>query len=48
MYMWNLKNKIDNNNKNRNKLIDTENIQRDNRWEWGWGEKRAKGLRSTN
>ena len=35
-YMWNLKNKI-NNNKNGNKLMDTENILRATRWEEGWG-----------
>ena len=39
--MWNLKNKINNNNKNGNKLIDIENILRVTRWEgtWGVGEK---------
>ena len=45
-YMWNLKNKINNNNKrNRNKLIDTENIWRVTRWERGWGvgTKRQRG-----
>ena len=46
-HMWNLKNKI--NNKNKNYLIDTENILRATRWEGEGGQwKRSKGLRSTN
>ena len=44
--MWNLKNKIDNNNNDddRNKLIDTENILSATRWEGDWGDS-EKGQR---
>ena len=50
LYMWNLKNKINNkSNKSGNKLIDTENILRDTRWEESSGDKKkATGLSGTN
>ena len=40
--MCNLKKKINTNNKSKNKLIDTENIQKDTRWERGWRNKKKK------
>ena len=43
MHIWNLKNKINNNNKSGNKLTDTENILRDTRWEVDCGEE-GKGI----
>ena len=48
MYMWKLKNKI-NNNKNGDKLIDTENILRATRSEGGRGaakKKKSKGIKN--
>ena len=46
MHTWNLKNKINNNNKNRNKLIDIENILRVIRWGvWGASVKREEGIK---
>ena len=47
--MWNLKNKMNNNDKSGNKLVDTKNILRATRWEEVGGmAKKAKGLRRTN
>ena len=46
MYMWNLKNRINNNNKSGNKLTDTENILRATRWEGSWRDgKNAEGIK---
>ena len=47
--MWNLNKINNNNNKSRNKLIDTENILKATRQERVGGDKgKAKGLRGTH